>query len=282
MHSFTILIFILVLVVVYGSATSEIGIADNISNYTLMHESHVMIGLKDPRLVREVIEERAILPTSANVWNTSIEVRDQGPWGSCTAFATRYAYLINLAKTEAIVEPSTAFWYAKARLLNPGKVPLTDSGTRLSSVMSVLSACGTLPESAWLYTAQNIFALPNSAPSATTKLTQMRALPISISLAANLAALKTGLSSGHPVLISIYVYASFMTRAVFTTGVVPVPKRGDTLLGGHAICLTGYSDSSQTFSFYNSWGTYTGIGGLFTIPYAYASSPNYAGEYFSF
>ena len=45
--------------------------------------------------------------------------------------------------------------------------------------------------------------------------------------------------------------------------------------------VTGYNDATQTFTFYNSWGTYTGINGRFTLPYAYASNPKYAGEYFS-
>jgi C1A family cysteine protease len=97
-----------------------------------------------------------------------------------------------------------------------------------------------------------------------------------------LTTLKTAIADGKAVIISILVYSSFMTLSVFTTGRVPTPKKTEVLLGGHAICLTGYDDATSTFSFVNSWGTYTGIGGRYTITYDYVSDPKYAGEYFSF
>ena len=247
----------------------------------LMHSDHVTVALNDPLLnLSDVSESRSIqLPPTANVWNPLIQIRDQGPWGSCTAFSLRYAYLINQLKSEdAIEEPSTAFWYAKARQLYPG-MPLKDTGTSLKSVVSVLNNQGFVSETMWPYSAKNIFVLPQEMPQTSDS---MRALPVTNLLSKNLFTLKEALAIGNPVLIAIRVYSSFLTNTVFTTGVIPLPKKNERLLGGHAICLTGYSDYTQTFSFYNSWGTYVGLNGLFTLPYAYASSPQYSGEYYSF
>jgi len=252
-----------------------------------MHKSQVTVGSQDKNLVKESVKVSTattrVLPASADVWQSSIQVRDQGPWGSCTAFSTRYAYLINQAKNgQPLVEPSTSFWYAKSRAITPGFTTLSDTGSTLSATMNVLTNIGTIPETAWPYTGANIFVRPLIIPDPSSDINIMRKLTISNSASTNLTTIKTALADGHAVLIAILVFRSFMTTTVLTTGVVPLPQKSEQAIGGHAICLTGYNDATQTFTFYNSWGTYTGVNGRFTLPYAYASSPSYAGEYFSF
>ena len=290
-----ILIFCAIITFVYWSAyndsiatqSSEQGTTLVTSNSSeasirLMDASLVTVGLEDSRMVTDY-EERSItnLPLSANVWNPAIQVKDQGPWGSCTAFSTRYAYLIHQLKGQSLVEPSTSFWYAKARALNPG-TPLRDTGTTLTAMMTVLQSQGTLTESQWPYSGTNIFTPPTIVPNANSQLDVIKRLRITNSSANNLVTLKSALANGNPVVISIRVYSSFMTNNVFVTGIVPSPSKKDRLLGGHAICLIGYNDIYQRFYFYNSWGTYTGINGYFTIPYGYVSNPSYAGEYYCF
>jgi C1A family cysteine protease len=58
------------------------------------------------------------------------------------------------------------------------------------------------------------------------------------------------------------------------------------LLGGHAICLTGFiqnvNPTLSTFTFCNSWGTYSGNLGMFTIPYAYIGNSSLSSEWYSF
>jgi C1A family cysteine protease len=287
-----ILIFCAIITFAYWSAyndgsTSQSSTLENNLNASeasirLMDAALVTVGIEDSRMVTDY-EERNItnLPGSANVWNSAIQVRDQGPWGSCTAFSTRYAYLIHQLKDGPLIEPSTSFWYAKARALNPG-IPLRDTGTTLTAMMTVLQSQGTLSETQWPYSGSNIFTPPTIIPNANSQLEVIKRLRITNSSANNLVTLKTALANGNPVVISIRVYSSFMTNNVFVTGIVPSPSKKDRLLGGHAICLIGYNDIYQRFYFYNSWGTYTGINGYFTIPYGYVSNPNYAGEYYSF
>ena len=50
---------------------------------------------------------------------------------------------------------------------------------------------------------------------------------------------------------------------------VPLPRRGDALIGGHAVAAVGYDDPRQRFIVRNSWGRSWGEGGYCTMPYAY-------------
>ncbi|MBI4596557.1 MAG: hypothetical protein HY730_09330 [Candidatus Tectomicrobia bacterium] len=57
-------------------------------------------------------------------------------------------------------------------------------------------------------------------------------------------------------------------------------------LGNHAVCLVGYEDQGQTFSFKNSWGTGWGANnsnspGYGQLPYNYLGIGNYYFEVYS-
>jgi len=64
------------------------------------------------------------------------------------------------------------------------------------------------------------------------------------------------------------VYESFETDRVAKTGIVPVPKKGELVLGGHAMLIVGYKKIRQTLYFIvrNSWGTGWGDKGYCYIP----------------
>jgi C1A family cysteine protease len=65
------------------------------------------------------------------------------------------------------------------------------------------------------------------------------------------------------------VYDSFESDEVAKTGIVPMPMKSESLLGGHATMAVGYDDKTQRFLVRNSWGESWGMKGYFTIPYAY-------------
>jgi C1A family cysteine protease len=48
-----------------------------------------------------------------------------------------------------------------------------------------------------------------------------------------------------------------------------MPAAGEKVLGGHAVLVVGYDDSTQRFRVRNSWGSGWGQQGYFTMPYAY-------------
>ena len=81
--------------------------------------------------------------------------------------------------------------------------------------------------------------------------------------------IKRALSENPPVIAGITVFSEMIGNEARKTGVVPVPAKGSTIVGGHAIVLVGYDDKTQRFKFANSWGTDWGDKGFGYLPYAY-------------
>jgi C1A family cysteine protease len=86
--------------------------------------------------------------------------------------------------------------------------------------------------------------------------------------------MKGCLASGYPFVFGFSVYDSFESDAVAKTGMVPMPAPKEKLLGGHAVLAVGYDDKQQRFLVRNSWGKSWGLGGYFTMPYAYMTDSN--------
>jgi C1A family cysteine protease len=60
---------------------------------------------------------------------------------------------------------------------------------------------------------------------------------------------------------------------------IPMPNiKKDALLGGHAVTMVGYNDTTKMFMCANSWGPSWGAGGYFYLPYDYVLSPMFAGD----
>jgi len=77
-------------------------------------------------------------------------------------------------------------------------------------------------------------------------------------------------SHGKVPLVSAYpVYDSF--KEAYDNGIVPMPKEGDKLLGGHSSCILGWKviDDEMYWINFNSWGDDVGDEGLFYIPRHY-------------
>lgn len=77
-------------------------------------------------------------------------------------------------------------------------------------------------------------------------------------------------SPGKSPLASAYpVYESF--KESYDDGIVPVPKNGESLLGGHSSMIVGWKiiDGKPYWINFNSWGKDVGDEGLFYIPEEY-------------
>ncbi len=72
----------------------------------------------------------------------------------------------------------------------------------------------------------------------------------------------------NPVPVGILCFREIFY--VGNNGIVPFPKNPYRPLGGHAVCLVGYSDKTQMFKFKNSWGPNWGENGYGYISYDYA------------
>ena len=82
------------------------------------------------------------------------------------------------------------------------------------------------------------------------------------------------LASGYPFVFGFSVYTEFENDTAAKTGEINMPGPKEKLLGGHAVVAVGYDDSTQRFIVRNSWGSWWGIKGYFTMPYAYLTDSN--------
>ena len=76
------------------------------------------------------------------------------------------------------------------------------------------------------------------------------------------------LASGFPVIVGMLIFEKAM--AATEKGIMPMPKKNDDCLGGHAVLLVGYDDLKKSFLVRNSWGKEWGIDGHFWMPYSFA------------
>ena len=205
------------------------------------------------------------------------EVYDQGQLGSCTANAIAGALQFDQIKQSLhTFIPSRLFIYYNERVME-GTVG-TDSGAQIRDGIKSVGSIGAPPETDWPYVI-NEFAMkpPTKAykDAPLGKALQYQRVP------QVLTQMKGCLASGYPFVYGFTVYESFESPQVAQTGVVPMPAAGEKVLGGHAVLAVGYDDSSQRFIVRNSWGPGWGMGGYFTVPYAYLTDNNLSDDFWT-
>lgn len=287
---FICLIVIIILIRNNQNNVNNTSISNNdVSVVRLMDTKHILLEKKEV-LSRNInnrfisIENERLLPSSYDIWNNNVNVMDQGPWGSCTAFSFRYAYLLYLnASNINLIEPSTSFIYDLSRI-NDGNTSLSDTGTSNASVAYIVKNTGFPPLSTFLYTSYNVFHAPPSTiiQSNTNQKYTLSKLSLSSTTSVNISNFKNKLSQNRAIIVGFLVYPSMMRTNVIISGKVPMPSSTERPIGGHSIALTGWDDSIQSFIFRNSWGSYTGNYGMYTIPYNYIANASYAGDVWFF
>lgn len=187
-------------------------------------------------------------------------VRDQKDEGLCVGFATatgmkEYQELLDYKK---LVILSPRFVYSECKKLDgmPGL-----EGTTIRAAMQVLKSKGVCQEKFWPYFPHQKTRAQEGAISNAKKfriITYARIL--------NLNELRLGLATKGPCVIGIEVFEGMLKTK---TGLVPLPKKNETSLAGHAICIAGYDDEKKLIKFKNSWSDKWGRNGYGFLPYAY-------------
>jgi len=202
-------------------------------------------------------------------------VYDQGQYGSCTANAACGAFEFALLKqglTDFI--PSRMFEYYNTRILDHDVHQ--DGGGTIRNANKALARKGVCSEQLWPYIGSDLLRKPTGAAyiaARPNRIVQYMAVNQS------LFSVKATLAGGLPIQIGFTVYTSFESGTVASTGIVPMPDLAtESVLGGHAVLIVGYDDASQRFIVRNSWGANWGMGGYFTMPYAYFLGPNLASD----
>lgn len=223
------------------------------------------------------IEHLQALPPMVDLRPQCPPVYDQSSLGSCTSQGIAAAIEFDRKKQSLPdIMPSRLFIYYNERAME-GTVS-SDSGASIRDGIKVVNAQGVCPESEWTY---DILQFTVNPPAQCYQdALKDRALSYQ-RVARNLDQMKGCLASGYPVIIGISVYESFESAEVARTGMVPMPTRGESLLGGHCVLLVGYRDDVQKWILRNSWSEQWGDQGHFYLDYAYLMNKGLSSDFWT-
>jgi C1A family cysteine protease len=146
----------------------------------------------------------------------------------------------------------------------------SDSGAEGHDAFKDGRKYGVGPETIWPYDISKFRIAP---PSAYATARQNHKVPQYRHPEQSEATLKAVLSNRQTVAFGFTVYESFESRMVEVTGKVPMPQRGEQVIGGHEILLVGYLKDQPDYALCrNSWGTGWGLSGYFLMPWSYVLS----------
>ena len=211
----------------------------------------------------------AHLPKKVDLREMFGPVVDQGELGSCSAnmFAALLAYSgLSCCKTSKWEVFSRLFIYYEERVLE-GTVN-EDAGAMLCDGVKVLENIGACLESEDQYVINNYTAEPTAQMLRDATTYRVRSAHRIMSLISLKAALAENLCVG----IGMTVFESMESADAAQTGIVPMPKEGDDVLGGHAVLVVGYDDDLECMIVRNSWGNEWGDKGYFYLPYKFWSA----------
>lgn len=189
-------------------------------------------------------------------------IQDQGNLGSCTAHAIAGAYRAEYQREKGtIIDPSRLFIYYGERTIE--HTITSDAGAMIRDGMKVVAKVGAPPESLWPY---DITKFAEKPPQAAYDAAPLHKCLVYTRLSGSVLSVQQALAKGQLVVCGFTVYESFESQAAADTGKVPDPKKGERVLGGHAVCIVGYKalKSGLTLIWRNSWGPDWGAKGFFT------------------
>lgn len=210
-------------------------------------------------------------PTSVDLTALLPPAYDQGELGSCAAHAGAVALrYLNKKQLSQDWMPSRLALYYITRVYIMGVDPGDDSGCTLREICKAMAAYAMPPEQYFKYDVSRFSIAPPFL-----SIQEVSPLPLIKYRSVNRDefSLQAALAEKLPVIVGILVYESFCTATVASTGIVPLPKSTEQLLGAHAVLLTAYSKITRQFRALNSWGSW-GQKGSFTVPFGYLTNPN--------
>jgi C1A family cysteine protease len=220
--------------------------------------------LPDIHDLKFTINTSVINPIAVDLTSKFPPVYDQTTLGSCTGNAIsgiiEYDFIKEL---HPVWVPSRLFIYYNERVIEHSVK--SDSGAMIRDGIKTVVKQGVCDEKLWPYNVDKFAKKPTvKCYNAALKdiVTKYEAL-------SGVNMYKNALAQGYPFVFGFSVYESFESDAVAKTGIVPMPKLSEKLLGGHAVAAAGYDDNKQWFIVRNSWGPDWGNKGYFYLPYSY-------------
>lgn len=215
------------------------------------------------------------LPVLVDLRSKMPVVYTQGNLGSCTANGIGAAIQYEMIKQNIpSFIPSRLFIYYNERVIE--NTVKTDSGAQIRNGIKTVNKQGVCPETEWPYNIKKFKTKP-SAKCYTDALKDKATVYAVVKQ--DLNSMKSCLASGYPIIGGFSVYDSFESDQVSKTGIVPIPNKSESLLGGHCVLIVGYDDSKNWFIVRNSWGDSWGDKGYCYMPYEYWINPSLASDF---
>ena len=212
----------------------------------------------------KAIKPKIKLPAEIDLRKYCSAIEDQGNLGSCTAqaLAGNLEFLDNQPDS-VYTDVSRLFIYYNERVLRDSEA--FDSGAFLRDGIKTLKKTGYCREKIWPYKIEQFKLKP---PALCYKEAKNHLISSYYRLS-SLTEMLVCLADGYPFVFGFTVYESFETEKVKRTGIVPMPKKDERPVGGHAVLAVGYNQKQKRFLVRNSWGKAWGKDGYFTMPYEY-------------
>ena len=210
------------------------------------------------------------LPPKFDLNKNMEDVYDQGELGSCSANASCSAYKF-ACKAQPMVatskeavkkfEPSRLYLYYKDRELSHNEN--IDSGASISDNVQVLMKNGVCCENLWEYNIDKFNMKPpkNCDEDALTH----RAVKYN-KIGQSELQIKNSIYNGYPVIFGMIIKESIYK--INQSNYIYQPFVSEPVLGGHALLIIGYDDTTKLFNIRNSWSKDFGNQGNFCIPYS--------------
>ncbi len=223
--------------------------------------------LKDPVDSRDIPMGLVLpvvpVPVSFNFNKLMSPVRNQGREGTCVAFAsvTGVKEFQDKKEYHKLIRLSPRFLYNLCKKFDD--IPFED-GTYPRIAMKVLLNYGVCHESFWPYSSHQKDS-PHKFAGKDAKRFKIKAY----ARIKSLIEMRRSLLINGPFLAGVKVFKSWFTKRAERSGFIPMPKRNEELMGGHAICIVGYDDKLGILKFKNSWGLKWADKGYGYLPYKY-------------
>lgn len=206
-----------------------------------------------------------------------LPILDQGELGSCTAHGSTMAMRL-LRQKQGLddIEMARLQVYYDARALEGSTK--SDAGAMIRDVVKAIVKKGAGHEDLWPYDVARFATRPPKAVYASAlgdHVVEYQRVDV------NSTAVKTAIAQHMPVVIGISVYDSFESEATAETGIVAIPKKTESLLGGHCMVVVGYGQKTGYFTVQNSWSDAWGDKGFCYIPYKYLDNPDLGADYWA-
>ena len=211
-----------------------------------------------------------LLSTKIDMRDKCPMIYDQGNLGSCTANAIGFAFQFDEMKEKSGSEfrPSRLFIYYNER--NMEGTTGYDAGASIRDGIKSVFSIGVCDETLWKY---DISKFTEKPPEECYTFAKKHESIKYMRVKQSLKDMKECLMEGYPFVFGASIYESFESDKVKEDGMVPMPKKTEQLLGGHALSVVGYNDD-YGFLVRNSWGTEWGLEGYCYMPYEYLCNTN--------